>query len=155
MRYCLAYGSNLSVEQMLHRCPDAVYIGTGQVQDYHLVFRGSKAGSYLTIEKKKGSIVPVLVWRISTKDEDSLDIYEGFPRFYRKEEMEIEVRSLADGSMLGIKKAFAYVMDERRPRGVPTRSYCDICQEGYERFGFDLQILETALLEALQARIRQ
>ena len=49
MKYYLAYGSNLSVRQMLHRCPDAVYVGTAEIPDYQLLFKGSKTGNYLTI----------------------------------------------------------------------------------------------------------
>ena len=64
-KYYLAYGSNLSMAQMAQRCPDAVYVGTAELKDYQLLFKGSQSGSYLTVEPKKGSMVPVLVWRIS------------------------------------------------------------------------------------------
>lgn len=53
-KYYLAYGSNLSMGQMAERCPDAVYVGTAEIADYQLLFKGSLTGSYLTIEKKKG-----------------------------------------------------------------------------------------------------
>ena len=33
MKYYLAYGSNLSVGQMLDRCPDAIYVGTSEIRD--------------------------------------------------------------------------------------------------------------------------
>ena len=35
----IAYGSNLSVRQMAHRCPDARIIGMAAIQDWKLVFR--------------------------------------------------------------------------------------------------------------------
>lgn len=66
-KYYLAYGSNLSMAQMAQRCPDAVYVGTAELKDYQLLFKGSQSGSYLTVEPKKGSTVPVLVWRISER----------------------------------------------------------------------------------------
>ena len=59
-KYYLAYGSNLSVAQMAQRCPDAVYVGTAEIENYQLLFKGSQSGSYLTIEPKVGSKVPVL-----------------------------------------------------------------------------------------------
>ena len=60
-KYYLAYGSNLSIAQMVQRCPYAVYVGKATIPNYQLLFKGSQSGSYLTIEKKEGSSVPVLV----------------------------------------------------------------------------------------------
>lgn len=61
-RYYLAYGSNLNIAQMRFRCPDAMIVGTAVIQDYELLFKGSKSGAYLTIERKDGARVPVGVW---------------------------------------------------------------------------------------------
>ena len=58
-RYYIAYGSNLNIPQMRMRCPGARIIGTSVIPDYELLFKGSKTGSYLTIEPKAGSSVPV------------------------------------------------------------------------------------------------
>ena len=80
-KYYLAYGSNLNVEQMKHRCPDAKPIGTAWISGYQLLFKGSKTGSYLTIEKAEKSKVPVAVWEVSESDERRLDLYEGATRF--------------------------------------------------------------------------
>ena len=148
MDFYLAYGSNLSVSQMLSRCPDAVYVGTAVIPGYRLLFRGSQTGSYLTIEKKQRRKVPVLVWKVSKEDEKALDRYEGCPRFYRKERMAVTLHSLADGSPIGKVDAFVYIMDERRSLGKPTDWYYQVCEEGYHRFGFDLRILEKAYLES-------
>ena len=148
MRYYLAYGSNLSVGQMLKRCPDAVYVGTGEIKDARLLFRGSGSGSYLTIEKKRTRKVPVVIWQVSDEDEKALDRYEGYPRFYQKIQMEMEVHNLLNGQPVGKVPAFVYVMDNTRPLGMPTQYYLDVCAEGYERFGFDLAILERALFES-------
>ena len=148
MKYYLAYGSNLSVEQMLYRCSGAVYVGTGEIKDHRLLFRGSLTGSYLTIEKKKGRSVPVVIWKVSPRDEAALDYYEGYPRFYRKEELSVEVLSLIDGKPIGTVKAFVYAMDETRPLGTPASRYLQVCGEGYERFGFDKMVLQRALRES-------
>ena len=72
-KYYIAYGSNLNVQQMRYRCPDARIVGTSVIADYQLLFKGSKTGSYLTIEKKKGGSVPVGVWEVSERDELRLD----------------------------------------------------------------------------------
>ena len=146
--FYLAYGSNLSVRQMLERCPDAIYVGTAELKGWQLLFKGSQSGSYLTIEKKKGRKVPVLVWKVSKRDEKKLDAYEGAPRFYQKEEMEVELHNLADGAPIGTVKAFIYIMDENRKIGQPDDWYYYTCEEGYLRFGFDTAILKIAYEES-------
>lgn len=79
-KYYIAYGSNLNVRQMKQRCPSARIIGTANLDGWQLLFKGSQTGSYLTIEKKKGSTVPVAVWEITAEDEKALDRYEGYRR---------------------------------------------------------------------------
>ena len=148
MKFYLAYGSNLSVAQMLRRCPGAVYVGTAELKDWRLLFRGSLSGSYLTIEQKKGHTVPVVVWKVSDEDEQALDCYEGFPHFYRKETMTVTLHSLADGSPIGTVDAFVYIMDECRPLGMPSDFYYRVCAEGYRRFGFDEKILKRAVRDS-------
>ena len=93
-RYYAAYGSNLNTLQMRYRCPSARVIGTAEIADYRLLFKGSKTGAYLTIEKQKGSIVPVGIWEVSESDERSLDRYEGFPNFYYKTEMSLDIKGI-------------------------------------------------------------
>ena len=56
-KYYLAYGSNLNVKQMRSRCPCATPIGTAEIPDYELLYKGSKTGAYLTIEQKEGCSV--------------------------------------------------------------------------------------------------
>ena len=46
MKYYLAYGSNLNVRQMMHRCPGAKPVGKMVLEGYELLFKGSKTGSY-------------------------------------------------------------------------------------------------------------
>ena len=52
-RYYIAYGSNLNVGQMRMRCPHATILGTANLKGWELLFKGSKTGSYLTIEKSE------------------------------------------------------------------------------------------------------
>ena len=47
-KFYLAYGSNLNVKQMQFRCPDARIVGTAEIPNYQLLFKGSKTGSLLT-----------------------------------------------------------------------------------------------------------
>jgi len=78
-KYYIAYGSNLNINQMKRRCPTARVIGTGFIEDYELLFKGSKTGGYLTIEKAEGKSLPVAIWKVTELDEQALDRYEGYP----------------------------------------------------------------------------
>ena len=143
-RLYIAYGSNLNVKQMKIRCPRARIIGTSEIPDYQLIFRGSKTGSYLTIEPKEGSNVPVAVWEVTKFDEASLDLYEGFPKFYYKEQMNLPVKAFNNFEVQE-KGVFVYIMHENRPLGIPSRSYIMTCLEGYATFGFDVKNLAKAI----------
>lgn len=136
-KFYLAYGSNLNIQQMKHRCPSAKIVGTAEIEGYELLFKGSKTGSYLTIEKAENSGVPVGVWEVSADDEHRLDVYEGYPDFYYKTEMEVTVNRRKI-------KAFVYIMHENRPLGIPSDRYVRTCLEGYRDFGFDRRYLERA-----------
>ncbi|MGI5965434.1 MAG: gamma-glutamylcyclotransferase family protein [Anaerotruncus rubiinfantis] len=142
-RYYIAYGSNLNVRQMTMRCPTARIIGTSEIHNYRLLFKGSKTGSYLTIEPEKGCSVPVAVWSVTDQDEWALDRYEGFPSFYYKKEMELPITGIKTGKVRR-RKVFVYIMHEDRPFGVPSSFYMRTCAEGYRYFGFDVQTLLEA-----------
>ncbi len=148
-KYYLAYGSNLNMAQMTYRCPNAKAVGIATIPDYELLFKGSKTGSYLTIEKRVGSSVPVGVWEVGVRDEAALDRYEGFPTFYYKKNIEVELDEFGvDG--LKIIKAFVYIMHEERPVGIPTKHYMAACMSGYDDFGFDVDTLYNAYNESVR-----
>ena len=140
-----AYGSNLNIYQMHHRCPTAEVVGYGFIEGYRLVFKGSGTGAYLTIEPHDGSRVPVGVYSVTEQDEVSLDRYEGYPRFYRKERRIIRVRDEHGEEM---RDGFLYIMNWNKVYGIPTQEYVDICMEGYDDFCFDRVILEDAVRRA-------
>ena len=142
-RYYIAYGSNLNVRQMTMRCPTARIIGTSEIHNYRLLFKGSKTGSYLTIEPEKGCSVPVAVWSVTDQDEWALDRYEGFPSFYYKKELELPITGIKTGKVRR-RKVFVYIMHEERPFGVPSSYYMRTCAEGYRYFGFDFDTLVEA-----------
>ena len=136
-KYYLAYGSNLNIKQMAYRCPTARPVGTAVIKGYELLFKGSKTGAYLTIEKAENSSVPVAVWEVTDDDEKRLDTYEGFPNFYYKTEMEVTVNSRK-------VKAFVYIMHEDRKLAIPSSAYVRTCVQGYRDFDFELKYLRLA-----------
>ena len=149
-RYYIAYGSNLNIPQMRYRCPDARVIGTANLDGWELLFKGSKTGSYLTVEPKTGSTVPVAVWEVSEADEQNLDRYEGFPAFYYKKEMNLTIKGIKTGR-LRKRRVFVYIMHEDRPIGKPSHYYLATCIDGYKSFGFDLNVLAEAYEKSKEA----
>lgn len=134
----IAYGSNLNLLQMKYRCPTAKVIGTSEIKDYELLFRGRKQSAVATIEPCKGSNVPVLLWNIHAKDELSLDRYEGYPSFYDKENININLNGKPVSAMV-------YVMIEGHHLGIPSEFYRKTIEEGYKSAGFDTDILQNAI----------
>lgn len=138
MKYYIAYGSNLSVEQMAVRCPDATVVGPAVLKNWKLAFC-----TYATIERRTGSSVPVVVWQISAADEAALDRYEGYPNFYKKRIVPVVV----DGRELD---AMVYVMCHQ-PRIAkhqrPWKFYEDVVRDGYRHFGLDESVIDRALSE--------
>ena len=136
----VAYGSNMNVTQMRHRCRTAVAVAVGEVKDYRLRFYGRYGSAVATIEKAKGSSVPVLVWKIRPKDEKSLDIYEGYPHLYRKETVEIYINGEQYSGMV-------YIMNENSTFSYnhPSPFYVRIIEEGYKDCGLEPQLLYDAI----------
>ena len=139
-RIYLAYGSNLNLKQMEERCPKAKVLGKGILNDYEIVFRGRRKSAVATIEPLKNGKVPILLWTIEKSDEKSLDIYEGYPSFYRKEDIEIQLK---DGQI----KSMAYIMNGQKI-GEPNEYYFKAIGEGYKSAGFDINILIDAYLKS-------
>ncbi|MBQ3704389.1 MAG: gamma-glutamylcyclotransferase [Oscillospiraceae bacterium] len=148
-RYYIAYGSNLNITQMRWRCPSARIIGTSVIQDYQLLYKGSKTGAYLTIEPCEGKSVPVAAWELSAEDELALDRFEGFPAFYYKAEMKLPIKGIKSGKTR-VRPVFVYIMHEDRHTGIPSKSYVDVCSEGYRDFGFDRAVLSEAFRASLE-----
>ena len=142
-RYYIAYGSNLSVEQMKHRTPDAKIVGTATLQGWRLLFKGCA-----TIEPKEGREVPVLIWEISDTDEKNLDRYEGHPTYYYKRELPVLVTPLDSGAPRELT-AMVYIMDEKHTFRMPSLYYYDVLHRGYRTFGFDLALLRQSIEDSL------
>lgn len=142
-RLYLAYGSNLNLPQMGMRCPTAKVVGTSEIKDYELLFRGSRRGAVATIESLAGNSVPVLLWKIKPQDEQALDRYEGFPNFYRKEVMDVELEGKTVSAMV-------YVMNDGRELGAPSDFYLHTISEGYGTAGFDTDFLDQAVEKSIR-----
>ena len=139
----IAYGSNLHLDKMAKRCPNAKIVGTSEIKDYKLTFRGEGDRSFATVEPCIGESVPILVWQITADDEKELDIYEEWPDLYRKEMMEIIVDEKTVDAMI-------YIMNEGRPLNQPSREYYSTILEGYKSAGFDVKYLDRAVDNSIE-----
>ncbi len=74
--YYFAYGSNINLDQMADRCPDAQVVGPVVLEGYELLFR---RGGFATIQPCEGNKVHGLLWSITPECERSLDRYECAP----------------------------------------------------------------------------
>ena len=139
----VAYGSNLNKGQMKYRCPTAKFYGTGEVQGYELQFKGRENSAIATIAPKDGASVPVGLWEIQPRDEKALDLYEGFPSHYFKEDVQVQVGNREVSAMV-------YVMNLRMNFNLPSPSYYATVHQGYRDCGLDTASLEQALQSSTQ-----
>ncbi|MBD5453567.1 MAG: helix-turn-helix domain-containing protein [Lachnospiraceae bacterium] len=135
----VAYGSNLNIEQMSFRCPDAEAVGTGVIQDYRLTFKALGTCAFATIEPCEGESVPVAVWSVSRRDETALDRYEGYPSHYGREHVDV----LMDGDG-EIVNGLVYIMNPRAVPLLPSQGYFEAVLSGYRSFGLDKKKLFDA-----------
>lgn len=135
-----AYGSNLNIDQMLNRCPDATIAGSGFILNYRLVFR-----NVADIEPAPGCRVPVGIWHISEDDEQSLDAYEGAPTLYRQQSF-----------LAVIDEAIVFVMAYKMNRegySPPSDLYLKTIQKGYQDFDLMRYYLDTAVTSSRLASL--
>ncbi len=82
--------------------------------NYELLFKGSKTGSYLTIEPKKGSSVPVAVWETTAEDDWHLTAMRGIRLFITKKELVLPIKSIKTGRCETAR--FMYILCTRTDR---------------------------------------
>lgn len=124
-----AYGSNLNVGQMAVRCPNAIPV-TGETLDgWRLVFRG-----VADIVPDASSSVQLGLWLITDECEKALDRYEGFPRLYTKEFIELKTEERSTSIMI-------YRMTDDYAINPPTPSYLSTITHGYDDFDLDREKL--------------
>lgn len=137
-----AYGSNMNLNQMAFRCPDAEVVDTVRLEGYRLAFRMNGGGNGVaTILPEPDSYVDGVLWRISERDEQHLDHYEGFPYLYGKEPVTVTDQE-------GVRREImAYTMNSpyKDTPAMPSRAYLEGILNGCQQNG-----IETAsVLEAV------
>ncbi len=127
-----AYGSNLNHFQMKRRCKDSVFLKKINLKNFRLTFRSKYRAA--DIEYKKNSIVPGGLFEISKTDEKKLDVYEDFPKLYKKYYFHYYG-----------KKVMTYTMVNKSPFKFPTERYLNVVKRGYRDCKLKNQYLKKAL----------
>lgn len=129
MTLYFAYGANISKDAMRYRCPDAISIGPFILKDWELKFY-----NHATIEPKFGASVPGVLWRLTEMCETTLDIFEGFPIYYKKRLWDQDDYEF-----------FFYEMNDPC-HGEPNPYYVNGIREGYEDWNLPTKYLDRSLL---------
>ncbi|MEN6637066.1 MAG: gamma-glutamylcyclotransferase family protein [Clostridiaceae bacterium] len=137
-RVFAAYGVGLNRSEMVKHCPTAKPIGTTELKNFRLAFRGGNACAVVTIEKAKGRNVPALLWEVPLQDEAALDRWNGVPELYRKDMVKVRLNGAA-------MDAFMYILIGNKPPNKPSAFYYSTLLEGYSAAGFDTEILKAAV----------
>ena len=139
-RVFATYGAGLNRAEMAKHCPTAKPIGTVELKNFKLAFRGGNANALATIEKAKGGIIPALLWEITPQEEAALDRWIGMPEQYRKETAKVRWNGTA-------VDALVYILIGSKPRNKPSAFYYSTLLEGYKAAGFDTEILKAAAVQ--------
>ena len=127
-----AYGSNLHHFQMKRRCNDSIFLKKINLKDFKLTFRSKYRAA--DIEPKKNSIVSGGLFDISKSDERKLDVYEDYPKLYKKYYFKYYG-----------KKVMTYTMVKKSSFCYPTERYLNIVKKGYLDCKLDKKTLYKAL----------
>lgn len=120
MKY-FAYGMNTNLDQMARRCPTAASLGPAWIDDYEFVFR-----THADIAKSPGSICYGVLWDISKADLKALDMLEGYPYYYKRFRVRV---NLGDHFVY----ALTYQMNDQTYIQEPGCSYLEMVTEGYRQ----------------------
>jgi phage replication-related protein YjqB (UPF0714/DUF867 family) len=107
-----AYGSNLCVQQMAARCPDAIDPRPAVLCDHDWLINERGVA---TVEPFAGSEVHGVLWQLSDHDLTVLDSAEGVPVRYRRDRLTVHTD-------IGPAPAWVYI-DPRVTTGAPRPGY--------------------------------
>ena len=141
----IAYGSNMNIQQMAHRCPNSYVVCNGKLNGYKLVFNYH---ADVIETNNENDFVPVVVWNSADADWDMLDMYEGYPSYYVKETVNV----ILDNDKT--EKAVVYVMvDNRKGFYRPSKDYFECIKKGYIENKIDVEYLYDALEYSLNHEV--
>lgn len=121
-----AYGANLNHAGMQARCPRARPLGAFYRPGLALMFDG-------VATVRPGPQAAGGLWSITEHCEASLDQFEGWPDFYRKQYFDLQGETV-----------MYYVMNSS-DLNPPGSGYLAVIRQGYHDFGLDTTLLDQAV----------
>lgn len=132
-RLYFAYGSNLSPEQMAHRCPDSIFLGKATLRGHRWQVNERGVANAVPVPRKDSSkkgqrdeaVVEGLLYAVSAADERRLDRYEGVAKgWYERFEVQVDFEPVRENVFARCTSASVAraVRDEREAgeRGAPS-----------------------------------
>ncbi|RDH75009.1 replication protein [Mycolicibacterium moriokaense] len=126
-----AYGSNLCVEQMARRCPNATDPRPATLADHDWLINERGVA---TVERFDGSQVHGVLWQLDDHDLATLDSAEGVPVRYRRDLLTVHTAT-------GPAQAWVYI-DHRVDPGPPRPGYLERIIDGALHHGLPQRWVE-------------
>lgn len=135
-----SYGMNTNQTLMKLRCKEATVLGAGTLAGHKLHFR-YHCDIVRTDDLRNQ--VHGLVWQIHKDDLEIIDAIEGYPEYYTRERVYVNVpRENGIRSMFG---CWAYHMNNQIGVEPPDEQYLKLVMEGYEQNNLPTKQLIDAL----------
>jgi gamma-glutamylcyclotransferase len=138
-----AYGSNLDTQQMRYRCASARIEARAVLLNHALAFGGFSrrwGGAVASVVPEPGGRVEGLLYRVSPPDLCKLDRHEGTPFAYER------ISKLVTDHSGRRRRAQLYRQSaDHFDPWLPQPDYFGVLLRAYERLGFDLAPLASAV----------
>jgi len=136
-----AYGSNLDLDGMDMRAPNAEPVCAADLHDWQLTFRG-----VADIEPAPGAIVRGALWWLDPQGVESIDRYEGAPNYYARQTVVVDVPGVLK------TEAMTYVMlpNFQLEVGLPSPGYLATIAAGFRAFDLPMEELKQTLFRVEQ-----
>ena len=115
-----AYGMNTNVDGMALRCPDAVSLGRAYLLGHRFRFAGPA-----DVERDRGCDVDGVLWHITPRCLEALDLLEGYPYYYNRKWAKVQYQDQ-------LVRAIVYFMLPGHADADPSPHYFDMVQQGYQ-----------------------
>jgi hypothetical protein len=137
-----AYGSNLSLDQMARRCPNAKPVRAHRLDGWQLAFRRGA-----DIEPAPGGFVMGALWWLSPVCEEVLDHHEAnYNRHH------FILNGDLPGFGAGAYEMLTYIRKDQSYIHPPPEHYAAKVRRGFADFGLATETLERALLPFAETR---
>lgn len=120
--FYFAYGMNTDPGAMYERTGDSQSIGRARLPGWRFRF-----AYYADVVPDPKSVTDGVLWLMSDQGLADLDIREGYPSYYDRQQLEVECQGR-------VYQAWVYYMRPGEPDAMPSSSYLGMLHRGYSAF---------------------